>query len=321
MLARLATALRRALTVALALIFAAPTAALAAEPVYPKGSSIGLVPPPGFSPATTFAGFQDSARNASIVVVEMPVEAYDQIAGKMSAETFKPSGFVAKGDGADWPLDGAKARILRGTQTANGLTFTKWVVLAGTPQSTAMVTAQVPEAERSEIPDAGIEAALRSIVFRAPGSLDDQVAALPFAIGDKVGLRVVRTIAGSGLYLTEGPLDTIKDASQPIVIVASNLGQAPPPESRIAFARNALAGMKLITDIKIAVQMSEVAGPVEWARIEGTGRDAGTGTPLHVVQVVRFEGPGYVRIVGLSRQSDPDFAKRTRRLAASVTLR
>ena len=42
----------------------------------------------------------------------------------------------------------------------------------------------------------------------------------------------MRTMAGSGLYLTEGPHDTVKDASQPIVIVASNLGQAPPPAAR-----------------------------------------------------------------------------------------
>lgn len=162
---RLAIAL--SLTLTLALLFDASGATLAKEAVHPRNSGIGLVPPPGFSPATAFSGFQSPERNASIVIVEMPAEAYEQIAGTMNVATFEPSGYVAKGDGADRPL----------------------------------------------------------------------------------------------------------------------------------------------------------AGPVEWARIEEGGKDAGTGTPARVVQVVRFEGPGYVRIVGLTRVSHPDFAERARRPAASVTLR
>ena len=321
MLPRIARTSAIVLAFVAALLIGRPDRVAAAEATYPKGSSIGLVPPSGFEPAAGFSGFEDKAHKASIVIVEMPVEAYGQIVSQMTPDALKATGMVAQGDPGDWPLAGAQARILRGRQMAGGLTFAKWVVIAGAPTATAMVTAQIPEESRAAVPDAAIEAALRSIVFRAPESLDDQIAALPFAIGDRAGLRVVRTMAGSGLYLTEGPHDTVKDASQPIVIVASNLGQAPPPAARAAFARKAIAGVKQIADLKIASETNDATGPVEWARIEGTGTDATTGTPIRVVQVVRFEGLGYVRVIGLAREPSSDIAERTRRLAGSITLR
>ncbi len=45
---------------------------------------------------------------------------------------------------------------------------------------TGLVTVQVPEAARGQMPDEAVEAALSTIAFRAPGSLADQIAALPY---------------------------------------------------------------------------------------------------------------------------------------------
>lgn len=304
---------------ALVLFGAAPLRA--AEPVFPQGSAVGLAPPPGLVPAKGFSGFQDPATNASIVIVEMPAEAYAQIVKAMTPDALKAKGFVVEGAIADWPLQGAQARIMRGSQNAAGIGFAKWVVVAGTPNTTAMITAQVPQAASATYPPAAIEAALRSIAFRAAASLTDQLAALPFTIGDTAGLRVVRVIAGSGLYLTDGPLDIVKDASQPLVIVAASLGRAPPPDQRADFARRAIATVNQVGNLVVGAQTSDSSGGVERIQTVGTGKDAGSGESMRVVQVVRFEGDGYVRVVGLARESDGTLADRTSRLAASIRLR
>lgn len=289
--------------------------------VFLPGSGVGLVPPPGLSPAQGFPGFQDARTNASIMVAEMPAEAYAQIVTKLTPAALAPSGFAVTGEAEDWPLAGARARMMRGTQTAHGIRFTKWVVVAGTPSATAMVTAQVPEGVKGAIPDAAIEAALRAITLRAPAGIDDQLAALPFRIGDRAGLRPIRAIAGSSLILTDGPRDVVKDGAQPLVIVASSVGTLPPGAERADIARRALSQLKQIRDVEVGDAASETAGPVEWVRHEGTATDTSTGAPMRVIQVMRFEGAGYVRVIGLGQAADAELVSRTQRLASSITLR
>lgn len=289
--------------------------------VFPPGSGVGLAPPPSLRPAQGFSGFQDPSTNASIVIAEMPAEAYTQIVTGMTPAALAASGFSVRAEAEDWPLGGAQARILRGTQSAHGVRFSKWVVIAGAPSATAMVTAQVPEGARNRIPDAAVEAALRTITLRAPSGIGDQMSALPFRIGDLAGLRPVRAMAGSSLILTDGPKDTVKDGSQPLVIVASSVGAMPQGSDRAAFARRALAQLKQVRDIDVGEAASETAGPVEWVRHEGKATDASTGQPIRVIQVMRFEGSGYVRVIGLGQNADAALSERTRRLASSITLR
>ncbi|MBT3533009.1 MAG: hypothetical protein HN478_03965 [Rhodospirillaceae bacterium] len=50
-----------------------------AEPVFVPGSRVGLVPPVGFVPSDKFKGFLSAAERGSILIVEMPKEAYAQV--------------------------------------------------------------------------------------------------------------------------------------------------------------------------------------------------------------------------------------------------
>src|SRR5262245_43477109 len=56
----------------------------AADAVFPPGSAVGLSPPPGMSPAKSFAGFQDEARGASILMFTFPPVAYPDMASGFS---------------------------------------------------------------------------------------------------------------------------------------------------------------------------------------------------------------------------------------------
>lgn len=290
-------------------------------PVFPPGASVGLVPPPGMVPATGFAGFQDPASGASIVVTSLPAEAYAPISGMPDAAWNQRQGLRISGR-QDWPLPGARAVLLRGTQEAGALRVRKWALVAGTDQTTALVTVQVPE-DSSAYPDGVVEAALSSVVFRAPPGLDEQVAALPFVVRERAGFRVSRTMSGTGLILTEGPLDTVPDAEQPVLVVASSSAPVPADtEGRDALARRilgAVAGLR-----EAAVERFETPAQTGGAFYvaEATAKDARTGGGRYVVQALRFVPGGVLQAVGIARAEDrAALAPRLRAIAVSVEPR
>ena len=53
--------------------------ARAADPIFPTGSRVGLVPPAGMLPSKAFSGFADPDRNAAILLVTFPPVAFDQL--------------------------------------------------------------------------------------------------------------------------------------------------------------------------------------------------------------------------------------------------
>jgi len=55
----------------LALAFTVFVSLAFAEPVFPPGSRIGLVPPAGMTAGTSFQGFQDQANRVAVVVSEI----------------------------------------------------------------------------------------------------------------------------------------------------------------------------------------------------------------------------------------------------------
>jgi len=78
----------RTLFVALAgLMLALP--ALAADPVFPVNSRIGLVPPAGFTPSTKFPGFENPQASAAILFAELPADAYADVEKGFTDEALK----------------------------------------------------------------------------------------------------------------------------------------------------------------------------------------------------------------------------------------
>ena len=46
------------------------------EPMFPIGSQIGMVPPPGLAASTSFPGFEDPDNNVFIRLIALPGNAY-----------------------------------------------------------------------------------------------------------------------------------------------------------------------------------------------------------------------------------------------------
>lgn len=285
---------------------------LALQAVFPQGGAIGLTPPPGMTESASFTGFE-SAAGDSILIAELPREAYAELTRRITATPVGqplPNGVTIDAPGVPVTLaDGVKAIRWRGHQTVAGTRFAKWLMLAEGPGATAIVTAQAPEA-RASAAEAGFEAALASLRFQPPASLDGAIAALPFAVGDMAGFRAVRTLMGSALMLTEGPRDIDPDGAQPLVVVAASIDARPilDPE---ASARQ-MFGAQDFT--RLEAKSLEQRG--DDTIVDGTGVDRARYVRLR--QHLRIKpGGGYVRTVCIWPVAD-DLAARCDRLAASI---
>jgi hypothetical protein len=297
-------ALRRpiAAMVAATLVAAlAVASARAAEPVFPPASRIGLAPPAGFAVSKEFPGFEDRARKAAILVVELPAQAYAEIEKGTATDMLKAGGATIESN-APFTLASGPAFLVVATQTADGATVRKWVLVASTPDLTAAITVQVPESEKDTYSDATIRAALATLTVRTKVPPEEQLGALPFKLNDLAGFRPVRVLAGGAVLLTEGPKDAIELAEQPLMLITAAPGGPTEPEDRERFARTLFGGTPAIKDMRLKRAEPQRIGGQPGYEIVADGKDMKTDTDLTVVQWLRFSGGGYTRLLGVARK-------------------
>lgn len=289
---------------ALVLLLCLGPARAAGQAVFPPGSRIGLVPPGDMALAKGLSGFRNARTGAAILVVEMPPDAYASLALGFSDEGLKAQGFTLQ-ERASPENGGGPAVLVSGYQEAGGRRLPKVVLLASGPSLTALVIGQLAEGA-SPAEQADVAAALRTVTFRPPLSLDEQLGSLPFRLRDTAGFRPVRAMAGNSLMLTDGPDDLVREAAQPILIVAEAFAQPPPAQLRETFARQALAANTFIRDPVLERSQSFRQGGSEWHEIVAKATEATWGTPVIVMQTIRFESDSYMRAVGIVRREQRD---------------
>ncbi|MFC4171200.1 hypothetical protein ACFOYU_03865 [Microvirga sp. GCM10011540] len=274
-------------------------AALAAEPVFPPASRVGIVPPQDMVLSKRFTGFENEERAAAITLVEMPAGAYEQLAAGMTKDALRRQGLdvtaretLKVGDATGILVAGAMTGPVKGR---------KWVLALKGKDLTALLIAQV-EGGKDGYSEEQMRDALTSVSLRGPIPLEEQVSALPFRIADKAGFRPVRVMSGNAALFTEGPKDTIEAVEQPIAILAVSL--QPPPragEPREQFARAALYSNEVLKDIVLERADSFRLKGQDWHEIVARAKDRASGEPVVVMQTIRFDSDRYVRMVGVVR--------------------
>jgi hypothetical protein len=275
--------------------------ARAADPVFPPASRIGLVAPTGFAVSKEFSGFEDRARKAAILLVELPAEAYADIE-KGTADQIQKAGGANVESNGPFPLASGPAFLVVAVQQADGITVRKWVLVASTPDLTAAITVQVPDSEKDTYPDAAIRAALATVTVRAKVPAEEQLGALPFKLNNLAGFRPVRVLAGGAVLLTEGPKDAIELAEQPLMLITIAPGGPTEPEDRQRFARTLFGGTPAIKDMRLTRAEPERIGGQPGYEIVANGKDMKTDTEVTVVQWLRFNGGSYTRLLGVARK-------------------
>lgn len=308
--------------------------ARAADPIFPVGSRLGLVPPAGMVPSKTFEGFVDLDKNAAILFATFPPAAYEQLDKTMVPEEMRKQG-IAVATREPMTLDVGKGFLLSGEQTSDQGHYRKWLLIAAVGDLTALVTVQVPK-DDTTYPDKAIRDALATLAVRASVPDAEQLSLLPFTVGNLAGFHVDQVLPGRAMILSDAPTaatttvskansDTSAASKIPLtarMFVAAVPGSPDQMRDEDNFARvlfDQIAGIK-----EVRVQDAE---PL---RIDGQSgyqtlakaKDAPSDTDIMVVQWLRFGGGGFLQMIGVARADGwPDMLTRLRTVRDSIEPR
>ena len=268
--------------------------ALAADPIFPAGSRVGLTPLVGLSRAKGFVGFETEDQSVKVLVAELPADAYGEVmnafkANPAGAGGVKPESIETAAGLAYYTAESAKdgtTNVRRYSMILPGGTFSGYVAV------------QVPENATKIYSDDAVRQMFASAVIRKEVPVEEQLGLIPFQISELSDFKNVRTLApGAAIILADG--DEVTGFEPKPFMVIGVIGATPAqPEDRGRFAQQAATTIPGVRDARIT--MSE---PI---RIEGmpgyeTRIDATSGknnTAVTVVQWLRFGGSNAVRIIG-----------------------
>src|SRR5262249_13580084 len=157
--------------------------ATAADAEFPTASRLGLVPPPGLKAATTFPGFEDNAKSAFIRLIALPSEAFGQIDKTMTNDALKKQGMVVeKRETLKLPT-GDAILVLVKQETPVGR-LRKWLLIAPLKNLTAMVSFEMQAKSPPTYSDDAVRKAFATVTERATVPDTEQLALVPFRLGD-----------------------------------------------------------------------------------------------------------------------------------------
>lgn len=276
------------------------TAAVAADPVFPPGSRVGLVPPPGMTVGTSFQGFEDRGHGVAMLVSEVSAQTYDRIAQDFTPDAIRAGGMEeVSRETLRLPFGDGLLVVTRLGDKGN--VVRKWALLARTEDLTVTVVAIVPAAARDSFPDAAMHAAFESIVVRAKLTPDEMLAVLPYRLADLSGFRLLRAGPDGTAVMTLGARDTSLPVEQPYFMITPRSAEAPEPAERDRFAQRLLASFLNRPTARIVNSEQLRIGGAAGHQIVALTTDERTGDELAMVQWLRF-GPGVVQMFGMARR-------------------
>ena len=286
--------------VAMAFGIATTCAAFAADPVFAPGAKVGMTPLVGLVKARSFVGFETEDQGVKVLVTDLPMEAYGEVASAFKANPggsggIKPESIETPAGLAYYTVESAKdgtTNVRRYSMILPGPTFSGYVAV------------QVPENAAKIYTDDAVRQMFASAVIRKEVPVDEQLGLMPFKMNELSAFKNVRTLApGAALILADGDEKTGFEV-QPFMIIGMIGSTAASPDDRGRFAQQIATTIPGVRDGKIT--MSE---PV---RIDGqagyeTRIDATSGkdnTPVTIVQWLRFGPQTSLRIIGSSPRDD-----------------
>lgn len=274
--------------------------AVAADAIFPAGSRIGLVPPPGMTLSKRFQGFEDPARGAVIALTELSGQSYSRMLKEFSDETMKAGGMEVLSR-ETFDMRGGPVLIVSARQQQGGVTLRKWAMLALVDDLTAVIIISAPESAKDVYPDEALRAALMSAKVGPKRTTEDLLAALPYRLGDLGGFHFMRATADGTAVLTLGPNDTPLPVEQPYFVVTLRAAEMPPSSEYDSFARRALAEFARGPDRVVSSETIRIGGAAGH-EIIAESRDQQTGDALMMVQWLRFGTAGFVQMFGVARK-------------------
>jgi hypothetical protein len=313
--------MRRFRTLALAVLFAslalaAPVLPAAARVQQAPASRVALDVPDGFEVARQFSGFIRPDIGASLVIVEMPAVAYEQLATGLTPEALQAKG-IEKAAPAKLAREGSYLFLKGEQKSAMGL-VDKFLLAFREDGVTALITANVP---RQAIQDGAVSAVgIETILASARIAERAAAAKALFQLGYLGPFKAAGTILGTThAYTLDGRLEPQKPREKrALLIVAPSLDKRAVPGDD-TFAETLLAGLSGLKEIKVVDRSRGVIAGLEAIELVADAVDKADGSPVTVMQtLIRGKDGGYFRIVGQMPSQDADvLIPEMRKIAAS----
>ncbi len=277
--------------------------ASAADPVFPLGSRMGFVPPPGFVVSKRFPGFEHPDTKSSMVLATLPAQAYGDLEASISPDALKKQG-ITEEKRETLTLANGKALLVVGTEQdkEKGQKFRKWMLLGQLAEGVALVAVMVPEPAVQTFKDDVIRASLLTLAVRPSVPMDEQIALMPFKLNDLSGLRPIRVLGNTGVVLTYGDKEVSTAAEQPFFAVMIGQGGPEQAADRANFARNLFTGLGDVKEVHILSgdMLRLGGGALATHELQAEAKEAFTDTPMKLVQWVRFGSGSFIRMLGVA---------------------
>jgi hypothetical protein len=274
-------------------------AARAADPIFPVGSLIGLVPPAGMVVSKSYVGFEDVAKDAAILMAAQPAAAYSEIEKSLAADSLQKSGITVD-NREPMQFDFGKGILVVGKQTADKNRYRKWLLIAQAADLTALVNVQIPEQETA-YPDAAVRAALATLAVRATIPDAEKLSLLPFTLGDLAGFRVENVLPGRAVMLIDTPDGAPTDKFDARMFVAAFDGGPTENDDHAQFARMTFGQIVGIKDVQITMSEPLRIGGGSGFQTTAQAKDMKTGDDIMVAQWLRFGTGGFLQMIGMAK--------------------
>lgn len=296
----------------LPLLFALTATATADDVVFPPGSRIGLVPPPGLRVSQNFMGFEDTDRTVAVVLAEFPGTAYGELIESMRSGV-NTSGVTDAKRELLLTQSGA-AYLIAGNQQGEGAKFRKWVVVTRRsdwdpaepgPGSAYLVMIQVSDQAKQAYPEPAIRTALASLSIRREVPSDELLRLLPFKVTELAGFRSVRSLApGRAILLSDGTEASGQEKTSARLVVSIAPGAPATPDDRQRFAGELLKNIQGFADLRITNSEAMRIGGQPGFEIRLDGKESRTDADVTIVQWVRFGSSGFLHFLGIAPKNE-----------------
>ncbi len=289
---------------------------LVAETRQAPSSRVAMDVPAGYTPATLFSGFVNEALGVSLVVVELPGGAYEQLATGLTPEALATKGVHHAQAGKLERRD--PYLYMQAQQDSSQGPVAKFLLAFNEHDVTALITANVQKAamDRGAVNVGDVEQILASA----------RIAASPAPARDVFRLTYVGPFKAAGSLLGTTHIFTLDGRMEPpakgtaraSLIVAPSLDRRAVIEAD-TYAETLLGGLAGIDAVKIRERRRIEVDGKPAVEIVATGTDTQRGggeVQLYQVLILPPAG-GYVRIVGQVPVADADvLLPELRRIAA-----
>jgi hypothetical protein len=275
---------------AVGLLTAFITPAFAADPVYPPGVRVGMVPLVGLSPSKTFTGFETEDHGVKVLITELPAAAFGEVETSFKANNPVPG--APRPESIETTAGKAYYTVESGKDGATNVRRYSMILSGGA--FSGYVAALIPENAQKIYTDDAMRQMFASSVVRKEVPVEEQLGLLPFKMTELGSFKSIHTLApGAAILLSDGNEESGIEAAS-FMVVGMIASSPATPEDRGRFAQQVAATIPGLRDAKIT--MSE---PV---RLDGTAGyetrlDAVSGkgnAPVTVVQWLRFGGANAV---------------------------